>query len=210
MLLIAAAAVLTAWVASVEAKVYGAPDGASGAPHVVAPPVQASMPPKSPNAAAFDGLPARIEQATQDAAANGATVSVAILDRANNHLLSNGNDQLVPIASVAKLFIADEVLSQESGGVEENRRWSTADREALDSCSTGPAACLRSGRRSSSTTSPDPPQPGPMATPSGSAFPTGFTPNPLPSSRDGCAVWTAAAGCTCPRGSSAPTDVTSW
>jgi hypothetical protein len=34
---------------------------------------------------------------------------------------------------VAKLFIADEVLSQESGGVEENRRLSTADREALDS-----------------------------------------------------------------------------
>jgi hypothetical protein len=60
MLLIAAAAVLTAWVAGVEAKVYGAPDGASGAPHVVAPPVQASMPPKSPNAAAFGGLPARI------------------------------------------------------------------------------------------------------------------------------------------------------
>ena len=84
-------------------------------------------------AAAFDGLPARIEQATQDAAANGATVSVAVLDRANNQLLSNGNDQLVAIASVAKLFIADEVLSQESGGVEENRRLSTADRQALDS-----------------------------------------------------------------------------
>jgi len=131
MLLIAAAAVLTALVADVEAKVYGA----SGAPHVVAPPVQASMPPKSPNVvpgAAFDGLPARIEQATQDAAANGATVSVAVLDRANNQLLSNGNDQLVPIASVAKLFIADEVLSQESGGAEENRRLSTADRKGLD------------------------------------------------------------------------------
>jgi hypothetical protein len=131
MLLIAAAAVLTALVADVEAKVYGA----SGAPHVVAPPVQASMPPKSPNVvpgAAFDGLPARIEQATQDAAANGATVSVAVLDRANNQLLANGNDQLVPIASVAKLFIADEVLSQESGGAEENRRLSTADRKGLD------------------------------------------------------------------------------
>jgi beta-lactamase class A len=136
MLLIAAAAVLTALVADVEAKVYGAPGGASGAPHVVAPPVQASMPPKSPNVvpgAAFDGLPAGIEQATQDAAANGATVSVAVLDRTNNQLLANGNDQLVPIASVAKLFIADEVLSQESGGAEENRRLSTADREGLDS-----------------------------------------------------------------------------
>jgi len=135
MLLIVAAAVLTASAAGVEAKVYGAPGGASRAPHIVAPPVHANMPPKSPNTvpgAAFDGLPARIEQATQDAAANGATVSVAVLDRANNQLLSNGNDQLVAIASVAKLFIADEVLSQESGGVEENRRLSTADREALD------------------------------------------------------------------------------
>jgi hypothetical protein len=136
MLLIAAAALLTPLVAGVEAKVYGAPGGASGAAHVVAPPVRASTPPESPNGvpgAAFDGLPARIEQATRDAAANGATVSVAVLDRANNQLLSNGNDQLVAIASVAKLFIADEVLSQESGGAEENRRLSTADREALDS-----------------------------------------------------------------------------
>ncbi|HXB89088.1 hypothetical protein [Mycobacterium sp.] len=136
MLLIAAAALLTPLVAGVEAKVYGAPDGASGAAHVVTPPVRASTPPQSPNGvpgAAFDGLPARIEQATRDAAANGATVSVAVLDRANNQLLSNGNDQLVAIASVAKLFIADEVLSQESGGAEENRRLSTADREALDS-----------------------------------------------------------------------------
>jgi hypothetical protein len=131
-LLIAAAAVLTALVAGVDARVYGAPAGGSRAPHAVAPPVYASMPPKSPNAVA-DGLPARIEQATQDAAADRATVSVAVLDRANNQLLSNGNDQLFAIASVAKLFIADEVLSQESGGEKENRPLSMADREALDS-----------------------------------------------------------------------------
>jgi hypothetical protein len=136
MLLIATAAELTASVAGFEAMVYGAPDAASRAPHIAAPPVQASMPPKSPQwmpGAAFDGMPARIEQATQDAAANGATISVAVLDRANNQLLSNGNDQLVAIASVAKLFIADDVLSQESGGSEENRRLSTPDRQALDS-----------------------------------------------------------------------------
>jgi hypothetical protein len=136
MLLIATAAVLTASVAGFEAKVYGAPDSASRAPHVDAPPGQAMMPPKSPKwvpGAAFDGLAARIERATQDAAANGATISVAVLDRANNQMLSNGNDQLVAIASVAKLFIADDVLSQESVGSEENRRLSTADRQALDS-----------------------------------------------------------------------------
>ena len=55
---------------------------------------------------------ARIEQATHDAAADGATISVAILDRTTNRLVSNGNDQLVAIASVAKLFIADDLLSQ--------------------------------------------------------------------------------------------------
>jgi hypothetical protein len=52
-----------------------------------------------------------------------------VLDRANHQLLSNGNDQLIAIASVAKLFIADDLLSQ---GSTENRRLSTEDRQALD------------------------------------------------------------------------------
>lgn len=133
MLLIANAAVLTASVAGFEAKVYGAPEGASGAPHRAAPPLHAHLPPKSPQlvpGAAFDGLPARIEQATEDAAANGATISVAVLDRADNEMLSNGNDQLIAIASVAKLFIADDVLAHESGG---DGTLSSADRQALDS-----------------------------------------------------------------------------
>jgi hypothetical protein len=132
LLLIATAAILTASVAGFQAKVYGAPDAASHAPHVP----QAIRPPESPQGmpgAGFDGLSARIEQATQDAAATGATISVAVLDRANHELLSNGNDQLVAIASVAKLFIADDLLSQESGGFQDSRPLSTADRQALDS-----------------------------------------------------------------------------
>ena len=40
--------------------------------------------------------------ATEDAAANGATISITVLDRGNNQMLSNGNDQLIAIASVAK------------------------------------------------------------------------------------------------------------
>jgi len=132
LLLIATAAILTASVAGFQAKVYGAPDAASHAPHVR----QAIRPPESPQGmpgAGFDGLSARIEQATQDAAATGATISVAVLDRANHELLSNGNDQLVAIASVAKLFIADDMLSQQSGGFQDSRPLSTADRQALDS-----------------------------------------------------------------------------
>jgi hypothetical protein len=135
LLLIATTAILTASVAGSQAKVYGAPAAASHAPHVAAL-QRAITPPDSPQGipgAAFGGLPARIEQATQDAAANGATISVAVLDRASHQLLSNGNDQLVAIASVAKLFIADDLLSQESGGSKDSSRLSTADRQALDS-----------------------------------------------------------------------------
>ena len=113
----------------------GVPEAASRAPHVAAP--SAITPPKSPPHglpdAAFEGLPVRIAQATEDAAANGATISVAVLDRANKQMLSNGNDQLVAIASVAKLFIADDVLSRESDGSADDRRLSMADRQALDS-----------------------------------------------------------------------------
>ena len=124
--LIATAAILTASVAGFQAKVYGAPNAAS---HAITPPES----PQGMPGAGFDGLSARIEQATQDAAATGATISVAVLDRANHQLLSNGNDQLVAIASVAKLFIADDLLSQESGGFQDSRPLSTADRQALDS-----------------------------------------------------------------------------
>jgi hypothetical protein len=126
MVLIANAAVLTASVAGFEAKVYGSPGATPHVPQVAAPP-QAIRPPESPQGmpgAAFDGLPARIARATQDAGADGATIAVAVLDRTTKHMLSNGNDQLIAIASVAKLFIADDVLSQ---GL------STEDRQALDS-----------------------------------------------------------------------------
>jgi hypothetical protein len=135
LLFLATAAILTASVAGFQAKVYGAPDATPHAPRVAAP-AHAITSPDSPQGmpgAAFDRLSARIQQATQDAAANGATISVAVLDRANHQLVSNGNDQLVAIASVAKLFIADDLLSQESGGFQDSRRLSTADRQALDS-----------------------------------------------------------------------------
>ncbi|OBK12902.1 hypothetical protein [Mycobacterium asiaticum] len=62
------------------------------------------------------GAQARIQQATEQAAADGATLSVAILDRATHQLVSNGNDQIIATASVAKLFIADDLLLKESDG----------------------------------------------------------------------------------------------
>ena len=126
MLLIATAAVLTVSMTGCEAKVYGAPAAPIPGANVPAPPES----PHGVPGAAFHGLTVRIAQATEDAAANGATISIAVLDRANNQMLSNGNDQLVAVASVAKLFIADDLLSQESSS---DGELSSADRQALDS-----------------------------------------------------------------------------
>ena len=129
MLLIATAAMLTVSTAGCEAKEYGSLGGPSPTVGVPASPET----PHKVRAAAFDELPARITQATDDAAADGATISVAVLDRDTDKMLSNGNDQLVAIASVAKLFIADDLLSHGSSGPDGAAQLSSADRQALDS-----------------------------------------------------------------------------
>jgi hypothetical protein len=79
--------------------------------------------------AGFNGLQARIQQATDQAAASGATLSVGILDRKTHELISNGNTQIIGTASVAKLFIADQLLLQEVQG---KTRLTPEDRQALD------------------------------------------------------------------------------
>jgi hypothetical protein len=77
----------------------------------------------------FTGVQARIQQATDEAAAAGAALSVAILDRKTHELVSNGNSQIIGTASVAKLFIADDLLLSESQG---RTTLSPDDRQALD------------------------------------------------------------------------------
>jgi hypothetical protein len=129
MLLIATAAMLTVSTAACEARVYGSLEGPSPTAGIRASPET----PHRVRAAGFDELPARIAQATDAAAADGATISVAVLDRDTDQMLSNGNDQLVAIASVAKLFIADDVLSQGSSSPDGTGQLSSADRQALDS-----------------------------------------------------------------------------
>jgi len=100
----------------------------AGCPRVYGAPGGTELAPESPPAASFDGLATRITNATDDAATKGATISVAVLDRATGQQLSGGTNQLVAIASVAKLFIADDLLSQGSG-----TPLSSTDRQALDS-----------------------------------------------------------------------------
>jgi len=86
-------------------------------------------PPEALSGTLFGGLPARIQQAIDEAAAAGAMLSVAVLDRKTHELVSNGNSQVIGTASVAKLFIADDLLLAESQG---RTTLSPDDRHALD------------------------------------------------------------------------------
>ena len=52
-----------------------------------------------------------------------------MLDRNTGQIVSNGDNQPFPIASVVKLFIADDLLLQESKG---QTTLSPADRKSLD------------------------------------------------------------------------------
>jgi CubicO group peptidase (beta-lactamase class C family) len=85
--------------------------------------------PKPQQAAPFDGLDARVRQATADAAKSGAKIETVVLDRDTGQTVANGANTPFPIASVAKLFIADDLLLQESQG---KTTLSAADRASLD------------------------------------------------------------------------------
>jgi len=108
-----------------EAQVWGAPP-------VVTPQAPPSVLPEAPpsqGGAPFDGLEARIRQATADAAASGARIEAVVMDRDTGQIVSNGANKPFPLASVVKVFIADDVLLQASQG---KTQLSAADRGALD------------------------------------------------------------------------------
>jgi hypothetical protein len=127
--------------ALVEAKVYSLPVTAPVRVIPQPPPappqsatlmLEAAAPPQPVQAvpsAGFAQLQARVQRAADEAAAGGAALSVAILDRSTHQLISNGNGQIVGTASVAKLFIADDLLLHEAEG---KAALSTEDRQALD------------------------------------------------------------------------------
>jgi hypothetical protein len=134
-LVTATAAVIVAVpaLAGCEAKVYGTPPAPASPQLTVIAPLgtMAPLPEAPPDepAATFDGLNSRALQATAGAAKAGADISMVVLDRNTGQIISNGNTDAVPIASVAKLFIADDLLLQESKG---QTKLSPADRAALD------------------------------------------------------------------------------
>lgn len=130
-LLMVAAAAVAATTAGCEAKVYGTTP-TPPALTVVAPLGDMAPLPEAPPdapAAVFTGLADRERQATADAAASGADITAAVLDRNTGQLVTNGRNDTIAIASVVKLFIADDLLLQVAKG---QTQLSPADRQMLD------------------------------------------------------------------------------
>src|SRR5689334_7582235 len=130
------AAVVTAAlvVPGCEARVYGTPPEESAAPRmtIVAPEgtsAPLSQAPPDQRMASFDGLDARTRQATAEAAKSGADIETVVMDRTTGQTVSNGKTNPFPIASVVKLFIADDLLLQVSKG---QTTLSPSDRQSLD------------------------------------------------------------------------------
>ena len=119
--------------AGCEAQVHGSPPAPPDPPRTVVAPLgtMAPLPEVSPDepAAGFAGLADRERQATAQAAEAGADITAAVLDRNTGQLVTNGNNRTVAIASVVKLFIADDLLLQVSRG---ETTLSPQDRESLD------------------------------------------------------------------------------
>jgi hypothetical protein len=118
--------------AGCDAKVYGAPPQNSSSQLSIVPLAGSEPLPETPAigpATALAGLDARTHQATNNAADSGATISAAVLDRDTGQLITNGIDAPMPIASVAKLFIADDLLLQEAKG---QTQLTASDRQEFD------------------------------------------------------------------------------
>jgi hypothetical protein len=102
--------------AGCEARVYGTPppvDPEAPQLTVVAPQGPLAPLPEAPPdepASSFVGLENRTMQATSEAAAKGADITTVVLDRSTGRRVTNGNARGIAIASVVKLFIADDML----------------------------------------------------------------------------------------------------
>ena len=96
-------------------QVSGAPPAADHTPQAPRPTLMPQAPPAQPPAP-LAGLENRVQQAAAQAADVGAEIETAVLDRQTGQLASHGANTPFPIASVVKLFIADDLLLRESEG----------------------------------------------------------------------------------------------
>lgn len=107
-LLTGSAAVVTGLLLAASSAQLTAPSSASSpipaAALAAAPPAAIPAPEPTLN------LDAVAHRATADAAHSGADISFTLLDRRTERVVSSGDGAAFPIASVAKLFIADDML----------------------------------------------------------------------------------------------------
>ena len=94
---------------------------------VPAAPVLTPVPETPPDA--ILGLDVRAQQAAADAANKGADIGFTLLDRKTGRTISGGDGGAFPIASVSKLFIADDLLLQVAKG---QRQLTPQERQAFD------------------------------------------------------------------------------
>lgn len=115
-----AMAATMAVLAGCQATVHGHPPSAPTTALTVIAPLgtMAPLPEAPPDApsSAFAGLAERQQLATTQATAAGADITSAVLDRNTGQLVTNGNGRTMAIASVVKLFIADDLLLQVAEG----------------------------------------------------------------------------------------------
>ena len=143
------------------AQVWGTPPTAENTPQapVVAPqaPLLRCPKPHPPSRRRHspDSTPASVKPPPTPPSP-AADIETVVLDRNTGQIVSNGANKPFPIASVVKLFIADDLLLQESKG---KTKLSPADRKSLDimlrSSDDGAAQTFwnRSGRTPSSRAS---------------------------------------------------------
>lgn len=120
-------------VSACTAPVNGAPPDADNLTSATVVPQASSLPPvpQAPPAeptVPVEALQTRVSQAIAGAAESGADITTAVLDRTTGEMVSQGANTPFPIASVVKLFIADDLLYRESKGETE---LSEADLESL-------------------------------------------------------------------------------
>ena len=117
-----------------KAPPAAAPKAQPTAPPKAAAPKTSAAPkaaPPAPSALPTDGseLAWRAKRATAEAKKRGADISLTVLDRSTGQLIASGDNSAFPIASVVKLFIADDLLTE---AARRKVKLSAQDRQGLD------------------------------------------------------------------------------
>ena len=97
--------------------------GPQAVPEAAARPAPAALPDR------YTELTKRAKRATAEAQKRGADISLTVLDRATGQMVTGGDSAAFPIASVAKLFIADDLLMKLA---QKKAKLSPQDRHGLE------------------------------------------------------------------------------